>query len=145
MNLTLDGLAIDFGVLFFSPTDESEITGEEEDDKSDLTPRRPIRRQRGAKTSAHIQRPPVRRSARTRRAMNRVFEPSDTEDEKVDEGVDESDATYGDAGIFARTAVAEPRVQKRPRAKGKPRVAATQTSPLLLKQLEREERRRNFF
>ncbi|VDM32160.1 unnamed protein product [Hydatigera taeniaeformis] len=81
-------------------------------------------------------RPPARRSTRTRRAMNRVFEPSD---ESSDNGDDNDD--------FIPTPKRPERQQKQQRTRGRlmaPGVA-TQTSPQLIRQLDREERRRNFF
>ncbi|CDS38075.1 vaccinia related kinase 1 [Echinococcus multilocularis] len=82
-------------------------------------------------------RPPARRSARTRRAMNSVFEPSD-------ESGDDNDDNEED---FIPTPKRAQHQQKQQRTRSRlvaPGVA-TQTSPRLLRQLEREERRRNFF
>ena len=90
--------------------------------------------------AANIIRPPTRRSTRTRRALNQVFEPSDESGDSINNAADVND----DDDDFAPS----------PKRKSKSKLThgtvgaigvATQTSPRLLRQLEKEERRRNFF
>ncbi|KAL5105067.1 Serine/threonine-protein kinase VRK1 [Taenia crassiceps] len=78
-------------------------------------------------------RPPARRSTRTRRAMNRVFEPSDESDNNED------------FVVTSKRTQRHQKHQQRTRSRPMAPAVATQTSPHLIRQLEREERRRNFF
>ncbi|VDK35304.1 unnamed protein product [Taenia asiatica] len=83
--------------------------------------------------------PPARRSTRTRRAMNRVFEPSDESSDNDDDNEED----------FVPTRKRPQRQRKQQQQRTRSRLmapgVATQTSPRLIQQLEREERRRNFF
>lgn len=82
---------------------------------------------------------PIRRSARNRRPVVNVFDSSGGDD-------DESDFEYVPA---ARRLPAKKRTQRNHFVSGNQQSAvrgiATQTSPGLLRQQEKEERRRNFF
>lgn len=70
--------------------------------------------------------------------MNRVFEPSD-------ESGDNDDDNDEDFVPMPKRTQRQQKQQQRTRSRLMAPGVATQTSPRLIQQLEREERRRNFF